>query len=327
MTHSVLCLGEAVIDFIPVQAEGGAAYRPCLGGSSYNVARALGRLGVPTEYGCAVSTDLFGDQFVAGLKESRVGQRFLQRLEAPSTLGFVSLDQAEPVYAFYDEGAADRICEAMPSDLALAGVGALHFGSIALIREPTASAYETLFLREAGGTRLVSFDPNIRASLVRDEAGYRARIDSLLRAADIIKISGADLDWLFPEISREAAAADWLRHRARVVVITHGKDGVSGWSRVSHAHAKAIPTEVVDTVGAGDSFMAGFLAGLHEENLLTPETLGHPSADALHQALAFGQKVASATCARRGADSPWREQVQSDGLGKAIHSCLRPRAM
>jgi len=310
MTHSVLCLGEAVIDFIPVQAEGGAAYRPCLGGSSYNVARALGRLGVPTEYGCAVSTDLFGDQFVAGLDESRVGRRFLQRLNAPSTLGFVSLDQAEPAYAFYDEAAADRICETMPSDAALSGVGTLHFGSIALLREPTASAYEQLFLREAGGARLVSFDPNIRASLVRDEGAYRGRIDRLLQAADIIKISGADLDWLFPGLSHERAAATWLEHRARVVVITHGKDGVSGWSRISHAQAAAIPTEVVDTVGAGDSFMAGFLAGLYENGLLTPESMGHPTAAALHHALAYGQKVASATCAKRGADSPWREDVR-----------------
>ncbi|WP_035447871.1 carbohydrate kinase family protein [Asaia prunellae] len=309
MTDSVLCLGEAVIDFIPVQAEGGGAYRPCLGGSSYNVARALGRLGVPTEYGCAVSNDLFGDQFVAGLTESRVGQRFLQRLNAPSTLGFVSLDQAEPAYAFYDEGAADRIVETIPSDQALAGVGTLHFGSIALIREPTASAYERLFLRETGGSRLVSFDPNIRASLVRDEVGYRARIDRLLRAADIIKISGADLDWLFPGLAHGDAATLWLQHRARVVVITHGKDGVSGWSRVSHAHADAIPTQVVDTVGAGDSFMAGLLAGLHENGLLTPEALGHPSHKALHDALAFGQKVASTTCARRGADSPWRSEI------------------
>ncbi|GAB6855221.1 carbohydrate kinase family protein [Asaia astilbis] len=309
MSGSVLCLGEAVIDFIPVMSADGPAYRPCLGGSPYNVARALGRLGVPTEYGCAVSTDLFGDQFVAGLTESRVGQHFLQRLDAPSTLGFVSLDQAEPAYAFFDKGGADRICEDIPSDQALSGVGTLHFGSIALLREPTASAYETLFLREAGGTRLISFDPNIRASLVREEAAYRGRVERLLQAADIIKISSADLDWLYPGLAHDAAASRWLKYRASVVVITHGKDGVSGWSRRGHAHAHAIPVKVVDTVGAGDSFMAGLLASLHENGLLTSATLEDPSTEALGHMLAYGQRVASAVCTKRGANSPWREEL------------------
>jgi len=311
MGGSILCLGEAVIDFIPVRAEGGAAYRPCLGGSPYNVARALGRLDVSTEYGCAVSTDLFGDQFVEGLTQSRVGQRFLQRIDAPSTLGFVSLEQAEPAYAFFDQGAADRICRDMPSGSALAGVGTLHFGSIALIREPAASAYETLFLREAHGPRLISFDPNIRASHVRDEAAYRARLERLLHNADIIKISRADLDWLLPGHAHEEAARNWLGHGAKLVVITHGKAGVSGWTQDSYAHAEALSVEVVDTVGAGDSFMAGLLAGLHEGGCLTRETLISLSPQILHEALAYGQCVASQTCTRRGADSPWREEISS----------------
>lgn len=309
MGGSILCLGEAVIDFIPVRAEGGAAYRPCLGGSSYNVARALGRLGVPTEYGFAVSTDLFGDQFVEGLAQSRVGRHFLTRIDAPSTLGFVSLDQAERAYAFFDQGAADRICCDMPSVGALAGIDTLHFGSIALIREPAATAYETLFLREAGGRRLISFDPNIRASHVKDAPAYRARLERLLSRADIIKISGADLDWLHPGLAHDEAARNWLAHGAKLVVITHGKAGVSGWSQGSHAHAAALSVEVIDTVGAGDSFMAGLLAGLHERDCLERETLLRLNSQALHEVLAYGQRVASQTCTRRGADSPWREEL------------------
>ncbi|WP_162993370.1 carbohydrate kinase [Asaia bogorensis] len=312
MSGSVLCLGEALIDFIPVDLPDGlsgkgGAYRPCPGGSSYNVARALGRLGVKTWFGRAVSTDLFGDQLVAALEQSRVRLDFLQRLDAPSTLGFVNLDQAEPAYAFFDEGAADRLCETMPDSADLSCVGTLHFGSIALIREPAASAYEALFMREAGGARLISFDPNIRASLVRDEQGYRTRMQRLLHYADIIKISGADLDWLYPGIAHEDAARDWLGHRARLVAITHGKEGVSGWTPTAQAHASAIPTNVVDTVGAGDSFMAGLLAGLSDTGFLAPEALEALDGTALHTALAYGQTIASATCARRGADSPWRE--------------------
>ncbi|GBQ11159.1 carbohydrate kinase family protein [Swaminathania salitolerans] len=313
MRASILSLGEAVIDFIPAATEGEGGYRPCLGGSPYNVARALGRLDIPAEFGLALSTDMFGDQFMEGLAQSQVGTRFLERLDAPSTLGFVSLDRTEPAYAFYDTGAADRICTGIPDDDALAPVGLLHFGSIALAREPAASAYETLFLREAGGRRLVSIDPNIRASHIRDETAYRARLDSLLSQADIIKISGADLEWLKPGVSHDSAAAAWLQGRARFVVITQGKDGVSGWSRVARGHADAIPTEVVDTVGAGDSFTAGFLAGLHDRDLLSPETLGDPSGDAIASVLSCGQMVASATCARRGANAPWRKELPGFG--------------
>lgn len=310
MSGSILCLGEAVIDFIPVGEE--TAYRPCPGGSSYNVARALGRLGIPAEYGRAISTDLFGDQLAEGLAQSRVGQRFLARIDAPSTLGFVSLVQAEPAYAFFDREAADRICVEMPPASMLAGIDALHFGSIALIREPAASAYEALFLREAGGPRLVSFDPNIRASHVRDEHAYRARLERLLRCADIIKISGADLDWLQPGVDHDEAARTWIAGGAGLVVITHGKAGVSGWTRESQAHARALDVAVVDTVGAGDSFMAGLLAGLYEAGCLKRTVLTGLKPEVLHEVLAYGQRVASTTCTRRGADSPWRHELGPD---------------
>ncbi|MCQ8241151.1 carbohydrate kinase family protein [Rhizosaccharibacter radicis] len=310
MTGSILCCGEALIDFIPVDtADHGRAYSPCPGGSLYNVARALGRLRVPTHLACGMSTDFFGDQLLAGLRQSEVGTGFVQRLEAPTTLGFVTLDRAEPAYAFFDQGAAERIWQAVPEPDALEGVDALHFGSISLVREPAGSAYEAFFLRESGGRRVISFDPNIRESLVTNEDSFRARLDRLLARADIIKISGADLEWLMPGAAHDDVAARWLADGARLVVITQGANGVTGWTGRTRAHAMPIPTRVVDTVGAGDSFMAGLLAGLHENGLLRHEALAALDEAALHHALAVGQNTASITCSRRGADSPWREEL------------------
>jgi len=306
----ILSCGEALIDFIPVDlAAGGHGYRPCPGGSPYNVARALGRLGVPTGFLSAISRDFFGDQLVEGLRESKVLTEFVQRLDRPSTLGFVSLDRAEASYAFYDAAAANRSWSGTPGAAQLEPVAALHFGSISLLREPAASAYEALFLREAGGRRAVSFDPNIRRDLITDEAAYRARLGRLLASADIVKVSSQDLDWMMPGVAPDAVAASCFTGRAALVVITHGAEGVTGWTRRSRVEEPCVPTEVVDTVGAGDSFMAGLLANLHGAGVLSPTDLPQLSEAALRNALVAGQHVASMTFRRQGADAPWRDQL------------------
>ncbi|MBB3949963.1 carbohydrate kinase family protein [Aureimonas jatrophae] len=307
MTKTILCCGEALIDFVPVALrEEGAGYRPCPGGSPYNVARALGRLDVPTGFLGGISADFFGETLVEGLRESGVDTRWVERRRAPSTLGFVSLDTAEPDYAFYDAQAADRAWTNVPDETALRDVGCLHFGSISLIREPAAAAYETLLHREARGARLVTFDPNIRPSLVVDEAAYRDRMARILARADIVKISAADLDWLHPGLAPDAVAERWLGQGAALVAVTFGERGVAGFARGRRLSIDAIPTTVVDTVGAGDSFMAGLLAGLHDQGLLDRAGLDGADESALAAALTLGQRVASATCKRRGADAPRR---------------------
>src|SRR5579872_4277579 len=130
-TPMILVAGEALIDFIPARSDGGApAYLPRPGGSPYNVAIALGRLGVPAGFAGGISTDFFGDLLVANLRDSGVAPHYVTRLDRPSTLAFASLDQAEPRYAFYDAEAADRhwqIPEALPG----AEIRAVHVGSLA----------------------------------------------------------------------------------------------------------------------------------------------------------------------------------------------------
>lgn len=310
MTSSILCCGEALIDFVPVaSSEGGMSYRPCPGGSVYNVARALGRLDVPTRFLGGISQDFFGDMLVAGLTESGVGIDLVDRSPAPSTFGFVSLDSDEPAYAFYDIEAAERSWTRLPDAADLPGVDCLHFGSISLVREPAASAYETLLHREAEAGRLISFDPNIRPTLVRDPAAYRGRIERILAVADIVKISAADLDWLHPGLDPSEAADRWLARGASLVAITFGERGVLGRTRAHSTMVDAVPARVVDTVGAGDSFMAGLLAGLGDRDRLERARLATLTASDLDAALGFGQRVASATCERRGADAPRRASL------------------
>lgn len=308
----ILSCGEALIDFLPHRMGAVAAYRPAPGGSLYNVAVGLGRLGVPAGFLGGLSSDFFGDMLLQGLAASGVSDAYVARLERPSTLAFVSLDTDEPHYAFYDEGAADRSWTGA-ADVALAPtVRALHFGSLALLREPAASAYESLLLRERARGRLLSLDPNIRAAMVRDEPAYRARLDRAIAAADVVKVSAIDLDWLAPGADAARVAAGWLERGPSLVVLTRGGRGPVAYRAGGTIEERAAPAQVVDTVGAGDSFMAGLLAFLAGAACLAPDALRALPAEGLREGLRYASRVAAFTCGRAGADPPWRHELDGE---------------
>jgi fructokinase len=305
----ILCCGESLIDFVPVRTtDGHVAYRPLPGGSVFNVACALGRLGVPAGLLGGVATDFFGDMLVAALTASHVDTAAVSRLDCPATLGFVSLEGEEPRYAFYDANAADRQWSGAGAAFADAAE-ALHFGSISLVREPAASAYETLLLAHAGGPRVISLDPNIRPDIMGSDPGYRHRLDAMIAGTNLVKVSAADLAWLAPGAGLDDVAADWLGRGPALVVITRGAKGAIAYRRSGRLEQPAEPVRVVDTVGAGDSFTAGLLAGLHDRGVLTPAGLSEAPEAALRHAMALAQRVASITCGRAGADSPWRSEL------------------
>lgn len=305
----ILVAGEALIDFMPARSEAGApAYLPRPGGSPYNVAIALGRLGVPTSFAGGISTDFFGDQLLANLRDSGVSPQYVTRLDRPSTLAFASLDQAEPRYAFYDAEAADRhwqIPEALPDG----DIRAVHIGSLALVREPGVGSFEALVLRAHARGLAISLDPNIRGEHIRDAACHRARLARLAAAADIVKVSLADLAWLAPDATADAYAASLLQSGPSLVVITGGSAGATAYGRAARVHSAAEPIQLVDTVGAGDAFMGGLLAGLWDGGQLDRAALAGLTEPALHGALKLALRVAAITCGRVGADPPWRREL------------------
>jgi fructokinase len=309
----ILVGGEALIDFIPARSEDGApAYLPRPGGSPYNVAVALGRLGVPTAFAGGISTDFFGDQLVENLRASGVRTDCAMRLDRPSTLAFASLGRPEPAYAFYDAGAADRhwqLTEEMPGP----EIRAVHAGSLALAREPAAGAYEALIQRAHLRGLAVSLDPNIRAERIADNPAHRSRLERLAAAADIVKLSLADLAWMAPGAPADEYAAALLRRGPSLVVITAGAAGASAYGRAARAHRPAVPVQVIDTVGAGDSFMAGLLAGLWDGGWLHRAALAELAEPALAGALELGSQVAAITSSRIGADPPWRRELRAVG--------------
>ncbi|SFP96710.1 fructokinase [Roseivivax halotolerans] len=299
----ILCCGEALIDMLPREAQDGSpAFAPFAGGAIFNSAIALGRLGAPVALFTGLSTDLFGEILVRELENSRVETGRLARSDRPTTLAFVTLTDGQAKYAFYDENTAGRMLDTSHIPELSSDIDALLFGGISLIAEPGAETYAALAAR-AAGDKLVMLDPNIRAGFVQDEARYRARLDAMLAGADVVKLSDEDMDWLGTD--PEALFAMGVA----VVLITRGAEGVDAITPEGTRRIGAEPAQVVDTVGAGDTFNAGFLAGLHKDGLLTRAALRDASLELLTPAVALGTKAAAITVSRAGANPPWESEL------------------
>lgn len=305
----ILCCGEALIDMLPRRTEGGEdAFAPFVGGAVYNTAIALGRLGAPTGFFSGLSTDFFGQMLDAGLTASGVSSSLAARSDRPTTLAFVRLVDGHATYAFYDENTAGRMLS--PEDLpALGGdLTALFFGGISLVVEPCGAAYEALMLREAAH-RVTMIDPNIRPDFIRDEGAYRARLGRMLAVADIVKLSDEDLHWLEGPGATDDHVRSLIARGVKLVCITRGAEGVTGYTATQSVPVAARKATVVDTVGAGDTFNAGLLAALHEAGALAKPALDALSAEVLGQALALGAQAAAVTVSRAGANPPWRDEL------------------
>ncbi|MFY0690990.1 MAG: carbohydrate kinase [Paracoccaceae bacterium] len=307
----ILCCGEALIDMIPEPTvSGSAGFVPHSGGAVFNTAIALGRLGVRTGMLTGLSCDMFGQQLLRGLDAAHVDRTHVITSDRPTTLAFVKLENGQASYSFYDENSAGRMLS--PADMpALPDeISALYFGGISLACEPGAEAYAALLAKE-GGRRAVMLDPNIRTDFIKDAQTYRARLDRMIAAADIVKISDEDLDWILPGASAPDTKARALLDKGpKLVILTRGDAGATGILQGGGVvHAPAAQATVVDTVGAGDTFNAGVLANLSERGVLHKDGLAALAPELLEEALRFGARVAAVTVSRAGANPPWANEL------------------
>ena len=307
----ILCCGEALIDMLPAESrEGAEAFVPHPGGAVFNTAIALGRLGADVGLLSAIGQDMFGDLLAKALAESHVAQNHLIRVARPTTLAFVKLQDGQASYSFYDENSAGRMLSESELPPIEGRVSALFFGGISLACEPGAEAYAGLLAR-AAGDRVVMLDPNIRPGFIADPARYRARLGAMLARADILKLSDEDLDWLDPSARpHEEKIAALLGQGASLVLLTRGGKGAAAFSRAGWRQEVPAPeVEVVDTVGAGDSFNAGVLDWLSRAGLLERHAIAALSPENGRQALGRGVQVAARTVGRPGANPPWRAEL------------------
>lgn len=303
----ILCAGEALIDMLPREATTGeSAFAPHAGGAVMNTAVALGRLGVPVQFFSGLSNDLFGDVLRAHLDASHVDYSPAATSDRPTTLAFVKLVDGHATYAFYDENTAGRMLS--PADLPATTPDALFVGGISLAVEPCAAAYEALAAKHSPDT-VVMMDPNIRPGFIADEAAFRARMARMLELSDIVKLSDEDLAWFMPEDTTEDAARKLVAGGVKLLCITQGSSGVTGYTP---DHAVFVPAEkatVVDTVGAGDTFNAGVLASLHQAGSLQKSVINALDEKTIRAALALGAKTAAITVSRAGANPPWASEL------------------
>jgi fructokinase len=316
--------GEALIDFTASEA-GTLAFLGHEGGSPLNTAVACARLGQPTGFFTQLSTDLFGERLMGFLQRNGVDTRFILRSDAPSTLAFVERTPQTNRYAFYTRGSADATWAPEPLPQLPEDCRFLHFGSISLLQDPAATRIADLVAANRG-RRVIVFDPNVRPSLIADMAAYRARVTGWFALADLVKLSDEDAELLAPGKAVDVLAAQILAAGARAVIVTRGGEGATLWRVGRAALSVAAPrVQVVDTIGAGDTFTAGLSVSLLAHGVEQPAQIGELGDDAWREVMAFAATAAALNCTREGADPPTLAAVHT-ALAEAQNSVAAARS-
>ncbi|MDR2897729.1 MAG: carbohydrate kinase [Spirochaetaceae bacterium] len=310
----ILGCGESVIDMIPsINTEGFPVFLPVPGGSPYNTAIAVARLGVPVSFMGRFSRDFFGQMLIRRLEENRVGTELIIRSDEHSSLAFVKIEKdREPEYLFYTQGTADRSFSTadIPHQFTTEPA-CIYFGSIARTMEPAASAIEQFVQNQSAQPDgpVISMDPNIRPFMIADRNEYVKRFERWVQAVHIVKISEADIAFIYPELNLSQAVEKLLQMGPLLAAVTLGPKGALACVKTSSGsmatvQAPAIPVTVVDTIGAGDTFHGSFLSWLHMKGKMSRQGIAGLETAELQEALTFANKAASLVCTRRGAEPP-----------------------
>jgi fructokinase len=301
----IVVAGESLVDLV-VRADGNVTATP--GGGPYNVARALGRLGAAVAFLGRISTDPFGRILRAGLAADGVDPGCVTPTDDPTMLAVAEIDaDGSAAYRFHTHGtaAAGLALTDVPDGLP-AATTAMHVGSLGLVLEPMAATIERLVLEAPAGVLVVA-DPNCRPAAIDDSAAYRARLDRLLGRVDVIKVSTEDLAWLEPGREPVETARRLLERGAAVALLTDGHRPVRVVTRRDMALLEVPDVPVVDTIGAGDAFGAGFLAAWTRTGHGRAE-LGDPAA--VLDATRFAIETGARTVGRAGADPPTSAELR-----------------
>jgi fructokinase len=297
----IVVAGEALVDLVPEGPDGGGALRPLLGGGPFNAARAAARAGARVAFLGRVSSDALGRRVRAALQDDGVALTAVVATEAPTTLALAEVGaDGGAAYRFYVDGTSAPGLSRGDAAAALervGRVGALCVGTLGLVFEPSASALAGV-VESAGEDVLVVVDPNCRPAAIRDEDAYRTRLARVLARADVVKASAEDLAWLRPGEAPETTLRALLAPGA-VGLVTLGADGARVLPPGDATGAFTIPAprvDVVDTIGAGDAFLGGWLA---EWQRLAPAGLDDVAA--LRAATVAAVETAARACERAGA--------------------------
>ena len=292
----IVSCGDAIIDMMP---------DPVPGGSNMNVAVAAARLGAPTAFLGRVSLDEFGDLLINHMEDSGVDTRLVERGSEPTAKAIVSLDPT-PSFRFEADGTAES--NLSNADLSPLGPGPhiVHGGTFGMYLGQTATTLAGLIETTPG---LVSLDPNVRPTIVDDRSEWDYWHRRWIRQTGLYRCSDEDLNWIWSGRSMDSVAGELLAGGVEAVIVTRGGDGCDiftpSWSE--HRVGKAV--EVVDTVGAGDTFTGAVLYGLHERGATSRGSLSPLEKASLLEVVDNALSAAAIVCGRKGADPPKKGEI------------------
>ena len=299
--------GEALVDL--VQDDG--AMRPVAGGGPFNTAIAFGRLDVAVGFLGAISRDAYGQMLARQLVEAGVDMSLVRWSDAPTPRAVVHRDRDGKHEFTFDVRGTSLVdlpphqLPALPND-----AWAIHVGTLALAIDPPAAVYEEIVDREAGRRQII-LDPNVRPAIFGDVVTYRRRFERLARLADVVKLSEDDAAWIYPGTSVGDVLELILDFGPRVVAVTRGPNGAVAGSVDGFVDVPGIRVTVVDTVGAGDSFGAAFVAALVDDGAFGPQATRVADEAILTSAVSYAVAASAITCTRTGAVPPSRTEIHT----------------
>ena len=298
MTSVLTVIGEALVDLVPDPAAGG--YREAPGGSPFNVAIGLARLGNRTSLMARFSDDRYGQLLRSAAAAEGVDLQAAPHAPERSTVATASVDdRGDVTYEFDMDGTADWQWTAA------------ELRELAAWTPPGAERIAELVsdLR-ARGRVLISYDPNVRPAVFGGRVRGIEMLERSVRDAHVVKASREDLEWLYPEIAPDGVATRWSRLGANLVVVTDGAEGATAYRGTrAPLHRPGRRVTVVDTIGAGDAFTAGLLTGLVRRRLHRTRRLEGISDGALADIIDEAVLVSAITCEREGADPPRLDEL------------------
>jgi fructokinase len=302
IVDDVLVVGEALVDIVH-RLDGARQEHP--GGSPANVALGLARLGRRARLLTRIGDDERGRTIRTHLEASGVLLEPGSVIDGPTSTATAMLDvTGAATYEF-------ALDWDLPAGVAIESASALHTGSISAFVAPGGDAVVAL-LERAAGSLTITYDPNARPPLMGDPGTALARVERIVALADVVKVSEEDLAWLRPGADPAAVAREWLELGPAVVIVTCGGSGSIGVTRAGQVEVAAPQVDVVDTVGAGDSFMSALLDHLAGAGLLGAarrEALRSVSLDEVRAMLEHAARIAAVTCSRAGANPPTRAEL------------------
>lgn len=303
----IVVIGEALVDLV-VRGDGPPIAH--VGGSPLNVATGLARLGREVVLGTTLGADAHGDTIREHLRRNHVRTVELAPTAPTSSMAVATLDDAgRATYDFRIEWHPTTTPDLSPAS----GMAALHTGSLATALQPGArTIVHAVQAAHDSGSCTLTYDPNIRPALLGDPELVRREVESLVRIMDVVKASDEDLAWLYPAVPHEDVAARWASSGPALVVVTRGAEGAHAAFGTQVVDVATPEVSVVDTVGAGDAFMAGLLAGLDQRGALggkRRDDLRDLSRSTVVELLRGATEVAALTVTRPGADPPTLDDI------------------